>query len=328
MPEKDCEEHPAGPRAGWHSAGAWQGSGCRTATPGPPRRPGVPPSPGPQTDRVTGQRRYVCWSGRRGRLRGARAASRVGLGAAGGPSVGGRTARLLGRARTGRPVLQVIADAVGIGQGAVEPASSLRRCLTHAHWEPATPPHTDSPEGARADTDDSGCRPLSQVWDDWERQVPPTRPLPSARTDERVRSRAASPRPAMDLVRHELRPGRPLSSGRTRPGLSVMETVAGRASFGGRDGRRRACRGLPHPGQAPPAPSRSRRHPCARIRGLRQLAERVREAADQQLGMVVASVDIRVTGRVDHRAEGREGDAATTASRSKVTAYAAATRTS
>lgn len=24
MPGKDSEEHPAGPRAGWHSAGAWQ----------------------------------------------------------------------------------------------------------------------------------------------------------------------------------------------------------------------------------------------------------------------------------------------------------------
>ncbi|PWI17821.1 hypothetical protein DI272_29420 [Streptomyces sp. Act143] len=202
--------------------------------------------------------------------------------------------------------------------------------------------HTDPPEGARAADDDERLpcgRPLSQVWDDWERQTddPHRATCPHCRRavhdleqlETAVRglreqtpqtsAQDAEPltRRVMDLVRLELRPGRPLPLGDPGEDLWIMETVAARALRSAAETvegvRAGSCRlvGLTDPADGA-VEVRLDIHAPAHV-GLPQLAERVRqrvrEAADRELGMAIASVDIRVTDLVDIRAEGgREGE--------------------
>ncbi|MFJ3666163.1 Asp23/Gls24 family envelope stress response protein [Streptomyces sp. NPDC090106] len=201
--------------------------------------------------------------------------------------------------------------------------------------------HTDPPEGVRAGDDDERLpcgRPLSQVWDDWERRVhdPHAAGCPHCRRAVRdleqlesaVRGlREETPettaydaepltRRVMDLVRLELRPGRPLPLGEPAEDLWIMETVVARALRAAAETvegvRAGSCRITDADGsEAGAVEVRLDIHAPAHV-ALRQLAERVRErvreAAGRELGMAIASVDIRVTDLVDTRAEGREGD--------------------
>ncbi|OIK26408.1 hypothetical protein [Streptomyces malaysiense] len=199
--------------------------------------------------------------------------------------------------------------------------------------------HTDPPEGAHADGDDERLpcgRPLSQVWDDRERRtdtphlagcphcqgaVRDLEQLETAVRGLREETRETSAydaepltRRVMDLVRLELRPGCPVPLGDPAEDLWIMETVAARALRSAAETvegvRAGSCRVVDAAGAVA---VRLDIHAPANA-GLRQLAERVRqrvrEAADRELGMVTASVDIRVTDLVDTRAEGREGDTA------------------
>jgi len=199
--------------------------------------------------------------------------------------------------------------------------------------------HTDPPEDARTDPDDERLpcgRALSGVWDGWERQTddPHTLGCPYCRqaVDDLVRLESAvrgldeeSPetsaydagpltRRVMDLVRLELRPGLPLPLGEPAEDLWIMETVAARALRAAAERvegvRAGSCRMVDAGGAVE---VRLDIHAPASA-DLPRLAERVRrrvrEAADGELGMAVASVDIRVTDVVDTRAEGREGDTA------------------
>ncbi|GAB2926076.1 Asp23/Gls24 family envelope stress response protein [Streptomyces heilongjiangensis] len=203
--------------------------------------------------------------------------------------------------------------------------------------------HTDPPEGARADGDDESLpcgRPLSRVWDDWERQTddPHTATCPHCRTavddlallESAVRGlREETPDPSahdaepltrrvMDLVRLELRPGRPLPLGEPAEDLWIMETVAARVLRaaaetveGVRAGSCRIVDADGHEGGAVEVRLDIHAPVDAALRPLAErVRQRVREAADRELGLVTASVDIRVTDLVDVRAEGREGDTA------------------
>jgi len=203
--------------------------------------------------------------------------------------------------------------------------------------------HTDPPEGTRADGDDEllPCgRPLSQVWDNWERQVsdPHSATCPHCRhavgdleqletavaglREEAPETSAYDAEPltrrVMDLVRLELRPGRPLPLGEPAEDLWIMETVAARALRSAAETvegvSAGSCR-IVDAGDPSGAAVEVHLdiHAPAHV-GLQEVAERVRrrvwEAADRELGMVIASVDIRVTDLVDSGAENREGGTA------------------
>ncbi|MFF4895623.1 Asp23/Gls24 family envelope stress response protein [Streptomyces sp. NPDC001068] len=206
---------------------------------------------------------------------------------------------------------------------------------------------TDPPEDARPRGGGDGdgdveellpCgRSLSRVWDDRERRTddphPATCPHCRRATGELERLESAvrglreeAPdvsaydaepltRRVMELVRLELRPGRPLPLGEPAEDLWIMETVAARALRAAaetvRGVRAGSCRVSAADGPAGGVVAvRLDIHAPAGA-ALRQVAEqvrqRVREAAERQLGMVTGPVDIRVTDLVGTPADGREG---------------------
>ncbi|QQM45513.1 Asp23/Gls24 family envelope stress response protein [Streptomyces liliifuscus] len=180
-------------------------------------------------------------------------------------------------------------------------------------------------------------RLLSEVWDAWERQVddPHRHECPHCRQavlglDELetavrdLRDEAADTegydastltRRVMDVVRLELRPGRPLPLGEPAEDLWIMEAVAARVLRAAAETvpgvRAGSCRLLPDPeGGAGPVEVRLEIHAPADA-CLPDLADQVRgrvqEAADRELGMGTAAVDIRITDLVDTPPDGQEG---------------------
>ncbi|MEV5531058.1 Asp23/Gls24 family envelope stress response protein [Streptomyces prunicolor] len=205
---------------------------------------------------------------------------------------------------------------------------------------------TDPPNNASAQADDEllPCgRLLSRTWDDWEQQSddPHLRSCPHCRqavhglddlesvvrglreeTDTSAADYDTEPltRRIMDVVRLELRPGRPLPLGEPAEDLWIMEAVAARAlraaaetvpgvragscrlldgdggDGGGDDGTVEVRLDIHAPADAP-LPELA-----ARVR------ERVWEAADRELGMGVTAVDIRVTDLVPSSMSGDDDD--------------------
>lgn len=190
---------------------------------------------------------------------------------------------------------------------------------------------TDQPNttaAAPADDELLPCgRLLSRTWDDWERGAddPHLRTCPHCRqavrglddlesvvrglqaeTDTTASAYDTEPltRRIMDVVRLELRPGRPLPLGEPAEDLWIMEAVVARALRAAAESvpgvRAGSCRLRDGDGgdgvevrleiHAPadaPLPELA-----ARVR------ERVWEAADRELGMDITAVDIRVTDLV------------------------------
>ncbi|NEA68511.1 Asp23/Gls24 family envelope stress response protein [Streptomyces sp. SID12488] len=231
---------------------------------------------------------------------------------------------------------------------------------------------TDVPNNASTHADDDELLPcgrlLSQTWNDWEQRSEDTEDTEdTSDTDSHLRScpycrQAVSgldrlesvvrglqeetetsaydagplTRRVMDVVRLELRPGRPLPLGEPAEDLWIMEAVAARALRAAAETvagvRAGSCRLFDASADAHSdvsADTRSDARPDARSDGavgirldihapadvsLPELAarvrERVREAADRELGMVVAAVDIHVTDLLhtpadDDQEEGR-----------------------
>ena len=209
--------------------------------------------------------------------------------------------------------------------------------------------HTDPPNRASGHGDDDEVLPcgrlLSRTWEDWEqrpddahlRSCPYCRDavreldrLESAVRDLRTEGVGGSlydaeplTRRIMDVVRMELRPGRPLPLGEPAEDLWIMEAVAARTLRAAAETvagvRAGSCRLLDagtddagtdgvvegvgvrldiHAPDGAPLPELAA-----------QVRERVWEAADRELGLVVAVVDIRVTDLVpagtEHGQEGR-----------------------
>ncbi|MFF0855777.1 Asp23/Gls24 family envelope stress response protein [Streptomyces sp. NPDC003280] len=199
---------------------------------------------------------------------------------------------------------------------------------------------TDPPDRAHADGDDEllPCgRRLSRVWDDWERRTDDAHRTGCPHCRRAVREldeletavrglREETPdtsgydagpltRRVMDLVRLELRPGRPLPLGDPDEDLWITEAVAARALREAAetvDGvRAGSCRLAPAAGPDTGAVEiRLDIHAPAGA-GLPELAERVRrrvrDTAGRDLGMVMAAVDIRVTDLVDTAPDAQEG---------------------
>ncbi|NEB05080.1 Asp23/Gls24 family envelope stress response protein [Streptomyces sp. SID13726] len=206
--------------------------------------------------------------------------------------------------------------------------------------------HTDPPNRPFDHGDDEllPCgRPLSQTWDAWERrdEDPHLRSCPHCRDavhglDElesaarRLHRRTADgsthdieslTRRVMDVVRLELRPGRPLPLGEPTEDLWIMEAVAARAVRAAAETvpgvRAGSCRLLSAGADAAdgadgPVGVRLDIHAPAGV-PLPDIAAQVRErvwaVADRELGMAIAVVDIRVTDVVsapaDDEQEGR-----------------------
>lgn len=182
-------------------------------------------------------------------------------------------------------------------------------------------------------------RLVSRTWDDWEQQTDDAhlRSCPHCRDAVRglddlesvvrgLRAESADTsaydaepltRRIMDVVRLELRPGRPLPLGEPAEDLWIMEAVAARTLRAAAETvagvRTGSCRLVDaradgtddsvavrldiHAPVGVPLPELTDR-----------VRARVREAADRELGMVLASVDIRVTDLVAGTAEdGQEG---------------------
>ncbi|WP_327402557.1 Asp23/Gls24 family envelope stress response protein [Streptomyces sp. NBC_01288] len=200
---------------------------------------------------------------------------------------------------------------------------------------------TDQPNTTPTQADDEllPCgRLLSRTWDDWERGAddPHLRTCPHCRqavrglddlesvvrglqaeTDTAASAYDTEPltRRIMDVVRLELRPGRPLPLGEPAEDLWIMEAVAARALRaaaesvpgvragscrlldGGADGTVEVRLDIHAPADAP-LPELA-----ARVR------ERVWEAADRELGMEVTAVDIRVTDLVSTPMSDDDADA-------------------
>ncbi|WP_262059498.1 Asp23/Gls24 family envelope stress response protein [Streptomyces sp. STR69] len=120
----------------------------------------------------------------------------------------------------------------------------------------------------------------------------------------------------MDVVRLELRPGRPMPLGEPGENLWIMEAVAARSLRAAAERvpgvRAGSCRLVPGPDADETAAVEVRldvHAPSGAV--LPDLAEQVRRqvwaAADRELGMAVASVDIRITDLVDTPADSQEG---------------------
>ncbi|KAA0942240.1 Asp23/Gls24 family envelope stress response protein [Streptomyces apricus] len=187
-------------------------------------------------------------------------------------------------------------------------------------------------------------RLLSQVWDDWERGPadtadPHLRTCPHCRrsvrgldelesavrdlrdetTDTSAYDTTSLTQRVMDVVRLELRPGRPLSLGEPAEDLWIMESVAARTLRAAAESvsgvRAGSCRLLPldiSDGTGGPVVEVSLAlHAPARV-PLPELADqvrgRVREAADRELGLAIGAVDIRVTDLIDTTADSQEGE--------------------
>ncbi|MEV8542866.1 Asp23/Gls24 family envelope stress response protein [Streptomyces sp. NPDC051572] len=189
---------------------------------------------------------------------------------------------------------------------------------------------TDQPNTTPTQADDEllPCgRLLSRTWDDWERGTddPHLRTCPHCRqavrglddlesvvrglqaeTDTTASAYDTEPltRRIMDVVRLELRPGRPLPLGEPAEDLWIMEAVAARALRAAAESvpgvRAGSCR-LRDGHDAGTVEVRLDIHAPADA-PLPELAARVRErvweAADRELGMGVTAVDIRVTDLV------------------------------
>ena len=190
---------------------------------------------------------------------------------------------------------------------------------------------TDQPNttaAAPADDELLPCgRLLSRTWEDWERGAddPHLRTCPHCRqavrglddlesvvrglqaeTDTTASAYDTEPltRRIMDVVRLELRPGRPLPLGEPAEDLWIMEAVAARALRAAAESvpgvRAGSCRlrDGAEPGTVEVrldihAPADA---PLPDLAA--QVRERVWEAADRELGMGVTAVDIRVTDLV------------------------------
>lgn len=193
--------------------------------------------------------------------------------------------------------------------------------------------HTDPPNthSEGADDEQLPCgRMLFQVWAAWEEQSddPHLHACPHCRSavhdldelesavrdlrgeslDDTDHDAAALTRRVMDVVRLELRPGRPLPLGEPDEDLWVMEAVAARTLRAAAETvsgvRAGSCRlrPLPEPGAPDRVEVRLEIH-APFDASLPDLAEDVRtrvwDAADRDLGMPVAAVDIRVTDLTD-----------------------------
>lgn len=214
--------------------------------------------------------------------------------------------------------------------------------------------HTDPPDartGAVHDDERLPCgRLLSQVWDDWERQpADPTdttditgsadthartcphcsrsvreldelesavRDLRDETTDAFSYDAATLTERVMDVVRLELRPGRPLPL-EPAEDLWIMEAVAARALRTAAETvpgvRAGSCRLLPLTASGPtlgPVEVRLAVYAPAGV-PLPELAEevrdRVREAAEGRLGLETAAVHITVTDLIDTATDNQEG---------------------
>jgi hypothetical protein len=214
---------------------------------------------------------------------------------------------------------------------------------------------TDPPDSPAAHGDDQHggdellpCgRLLSRTWDAWEQRSDDTdahlRSCPHCRQAvsgldqlesvvRGLREESADAagydaepltRRIMDVVRLELRPGRPLPLGEPTEDLWIMEAVAARALRAAAETvagvRAGSCRLFDTPADGTDGTDRT-----VGTVGVRldihapadaplpdlaaQVRERVWEAADRELGMVVTAVDIRVTDLVPTTADdGREG---------------------
>ncbi|KPI07508.1 protein of unknown function DUF322 [Actinobacteria bacterium OK074] len=196
---------------------------------------------------------------------------------------------------------------------------------------------TDPPNNPSTRDDDDELLPcgrlLSQAWQDWEQRSDDTdahaRSCPHCRQAVAGLDRLESvvrglrdeaddavgydteplTRRIMDVVRLELRPGRPLPLGEPAEDLWIMEAVAARALRAAAETvpgvRAGSCRLLDvhadggaevrldiHAPADAPLPDLA-----ARVR------DRVREAADRELGMAIAAVDIHVTDLVPPQAD-------------------------
>ncbi|WOX11205.1 Asp23/Gls24 family envelope stress response protein [Streptomyces sp. N50] len=195
-------------------------------------------------------------------------------------------------------------------------------------------PNTTAAASAAAPADDEllPCgRLLSRTWEDWERGAddPHLRTCPHCRqavrglddlesvvrglqaeTDTAASAYDTEPltRRIMDVVRLELRPGRPLPLGEPVEDLWIMEAVVARALRaaaesvpGVRAGSCRLREGGDGDGDGGTVEVRLEIHAPADA-PLPELAARVRErvweAADRELGMDITAVDIRVTDLV------------------------------
>ncbi|MFJ8934995.1 Asp23/Gls24 family envelope stress response protein [Streptomyces sp. NPDC102365] len=211
--------------------------------------------------------------------------------------------------------------------------------------------HTDPPNASDDGVDDERLpcgRLLSRVWDDWEQQSddPHRQSCPHCRNavldlddlevavrdlrDETADSYASEAtsltRRVMEVVRLELRPGRPVPLGEHDEDLWIMEAVAARALRAAAETvsgvRAGSCRLLP-----PTTPESSESstisdafegpfvvrlaiHAPAGV-PLPELAEevrgRVREAADRELGVAVAAIDVHVTDLIHSADDSQEG---------------------
>ncbi|MER5438489.1 Asp23/Gls24 family envelope stress response protein [Streptomyces sp. NPDC002790] len=203
--------------------------------------------------------------------------------------------------------------------------------------------HTDPPNTHSEGPDDEQLpcgRLLSQVWAAWEEQSddPHLHACPHCRgavddltqletavrdlreepLDDTGQDAAALTRRVMDVVRLELRPGRPLPLGEPDEDLSVMEAVVARALRAAAETvsgvRAGSCRlrPLPWPGAPDRVEVRLEIH-APFDASLPDLAEDVRmqvwEAADRDLGMPISAVDIRVTDLIDSTTDDQEGRA-------------------
>lgn len=191
---------------------------------------------------------------------------------------------------------------------------------------------TDQPNTAPTQADDDDellpCgRLLSRTWDDWERGAddPHLHTCPycgqavrglddlesvvrglQAETDTTASAYDTEPltRRIMDVVRLELRPGRPLPLGEPDEDLWIMEAVAARvlraAAESVRGVRAGSCRLRVGAGSGTVEVRLDIHAPAdAPLPDLAaQVRERVWEAADRELGIGVTAVDIRVTDLV------------------------------
>ena len=200
----------------------------------------------------------------------------------------------------------------------------------------------DTPEPDRGDERLPCGRLLSQVWGDWEdgsadehaRTCPHCLQATADLEDLESAVRglhgdapaaggpevdaAALTQRVMDVVRLELRPGRPLPLGAAGEDLWITESVAARTLRSAAERvsgvRAGSCRIAPDEGGAAGAADRAAGaaervtvrlaiHAPLDAPDLTALAERVRgavvEAADRRLGLDVAAVDIRITDLVE-----------------------------
>ncbi|WP_260334183.1 Asp23/Gls24 family envelope stress response protein [Streptomyces beigongshangae] len=226
-----------------------------------------------------------------------------------------------------------------------------------AHTGPSDA-HTDGVDNDVDDGVDDGVddderlpcgRLLSRVWDDRKRQRagtadPHPRTCPHCRRavsgldelgsavaelrrDETADTSAYDTAPlaerVMDLVRLELRPGRPLPLGEPAEDLWIMEAVAARTLRAAAESvsgvRAGSCRLFPRSCALPAGTGRGPVEVRLDVHAppgvpLPELAERirgrVREAADLRLGMDVAAVDIRISDLTDTTADSAAESAA------------------